>query len=237
MLKIKNLSVSSSNKQKQILNNINIELREKEFLGILGESGCGKTTLLNAITGIIDKNLKISGDILFLKEEFKKISMILQDSINSLNPYEKIRTQLYETYLLHNNKENIENNIKMLLNDLGFEDINSIIHKYPYELSGGMRQRISIALSLMTNPKILLVDEPTTSLDILNQIRFIKLLKEIASKKNISFIYVSHDIKTLAAICNRIIVMKNGKIIEEGLKEEIINNPKEEYTKLLLNYL
>ncbi len=237
MLEIRNLSVVSSDNSKKILDDINIFLKEGDFLGILGESGCGKTTLLNVVTGMIDKNLKVSGEVLFLRDDYKKISMILQDSINSLNPYEKIRNQLFETYIFHNGEKNVEQKVILLLEELGFNNADSILDKYPYELSGGMKQRISIVLSIMTNPKILLADEPTTSLDILNQIRFIKFLKNICYKKNISLIYVSHDIKILSAICDRIIVMKDGKIIEEGYKEEILKNPKQEYTKLLLNFL
>lgn len=164
--------------------------------------------------------------------------MILQDSINSLNPYEKIKNQLLETYIFHSKKK-VTNDfaigeIKKLLLDVGFEDIDRILNSYPNELSGGMRQRIAIVLVLCTDIKILLADEPTTSLDVVNQFRFIELLKKISKEKGLTLIYVSHDIKVLSKICERIIVLKNGNIIEENNTAQILKEPKNDYTKLLI---
>jgi len=169
---------------------------------------------------------------------YKNISMILQDSINSLNPYERIEKQLLETYLFHS-KEKVSNDfalgkIKELLSDVGFEDIDRILKSYPNELSGGMRQRIAIVLVLCTDAKIVLADEPTTSLDVVNQFRFIELLKKISKERALTLIYVSHDIKVLSKICDRIIVLKDGNIVEENSTAQILKEPKNEYTKLLI---
>lgn len=202
ILELKDFSVSLKNNNRKILNNINIEIKEKEFLGIVGESGSGKTTLLNSIISFLDeKKFVLDGKIILFenieiyrmseKERkeicYKNISMILQDSINSLNPYEKIKKQLLETYIFHSKKK-ITNDfaieeIKKLLLDVGFEDTDRILNSYPNELSGGMR-RIAIVLVLCTDIKILLADEPTTSLDVVNQFRFIELLKKLAKKKD-----------------------------------------------------
>ena len=229
ILELKDFSVSLKNNNRKILNNINIEIREKEFLGIVGESGSGKTTLLNSVLSFLDmKKFILDGKIILFEnievykmtEEQRKeichknISMILQDSINSLNPYEKIK--------------------KQLLLDVGFEDIDRILNSYPNELSGGMRQRIAIVLVLCTDIKILLADEPTTSLDVVNQFRFIELLKKISKEKGLTLIYVSHDIKVLSKICERIIVLKDGDIIEENDTMQILKEPKNDYTKLLI---
>ena len=124
--------------------------------------------------------------------------------------------------------------IKELLSDVGFEDIDRILKSYPNELSGGMRQRIAIVLVLCTDAKIVLADEPTTSLDIVNQFKFIELLKKISEEKGLTLIYVSHDIKVLSKICERIIVLKDGNIIEENSTVQILKEPKNDYTKLLI---
>lgn len=252
ILEFKNFSVSLKN-DKKILNNINVQIKEKEILGIVGESGSGKTTLLNSIISFLDmKKFIVTGDF-FLFENiemykvsekerkelcYKNISMILQDSINSLNPYEKIEKQLLETYLFHS-KEKVRDDfvlkkIKELLSDVGFEDIDRILKSYPNELSGGMRQRIAIVLVLCTDAKIVLADEPTTSLDVVNQFKFIELLKKISEEKGLTLIYVSHDIKVLSKICERIIVLKDGNIIEENSTVQILKEPKNDYTKLLI---
>ena len=253
ILELKDFSVSLKNNNRKILNNINIEIKEKEFLGIVGESGSGKTTLLNSIISFLDeKKFILDGKIILFEnieiykmtEEqrkeicYKNISMILQDSINSLNPYEKRKKQLLETYLFHS-KEKVTNDyalekIKELLLDVGFENIDRILNSYPNELSGGMRQRIAIVLVLCTDIKILLADEPTTSLDVVNQFRFIELLKKISKEKGLTLIYVSHDIKVLSKICERIIVLKDGNIVEENDTIQILKEPKNDYTKLLI---
>lgn len=241
ILEFKNFNVTLKENNQKILNDINIVVKEEEFLGLVGESGSGKTTLLNAIISFLDKEkFVLNGEMNFLnnEENFKEITMIFQDSINSLNPYEKIKKQLFETYLLHFQnkitKEFAMEEIKKLLLDVGLADVERILNSYPNELSGGMRQRVAIVLALCTRSKILLADEPTTSLDVVNQFKFVELLKKITKEKKLTLIYVSHDIKLLSKICERIIVLKNGKIVEENTTEEILKNPQDEYTKLLV---
>lgn len=228
ILEVKNLNVDIG---KPILKNINFNVKKYEKLGIIGESGSGKTTLLNILSSYYDKNLyKISGEII------KKglVSMILQDSLNALNPYEKVGSQLMEEYARHNKIVDILE-IKKYLRKMGFDDTDRIIKAYPNELSGGMRQRISIILTLMNkNVEILLADEPTTALDIDNQKKFVKFLREICDKNNLTLIYVSHDMRIVSLLCDEIMVLKDGNIVEKGRKKQILNDPQDKYTKLLV---
>lgn len=257
IIEIKNLNVSLKKQDKRILKNINLKVKSGDLLGIMGASGSGKTTLLKVLTSMLDENkFNISGEVKILENNLstfskldKKIfcssnsTMILQDAINSLNPYEKISKQLIETYKLHNdrndileNDEKIEDKIINILKLTGLENYDFILNAYPNQLSGGMRQRVSIALSLCCHKiKILYADEPTTSLDVINQYKFINFLKEICLRENLTLIYVSHDIRILMQLCDRVIVMNDGEIIEDSTSMEIWNHPKEQYTKHLID--
>lgn len=253
MLNIKNLNVILNSNNKCILKTINLRIKKNELVGIIGESGCGKTTLINTISSFCDTNFfKISGEIFFEdknllnfsdleKRKFctENMSVILQDSINTLNPYEKLKKQLLEEYIkTHSSnlsKKEILKKISKDLENFGLNNIEIILNSYPNELSGGMKQRLSIILTLYNkNIKLLLADEPTTSLDVINQQNFIKFLKNICLEKDITLIYVSHDMKLLSQICDRIIVMKKGEILEDNLTKEILEDPKNDYTKLLV---
>lgn len=250
ILEIKNLSVVF--KKEKILRNINFFIKEAEIVGIVGESGAGKTTLINAISGFTDREkFKVKGDIKILNssknkfidfrddENYKKnISVIPQDAINSLNPYEKIKDQLMETYFLYNkekDKEKAYNYIKKILEEMNLKDIDKILNSYPNELSGGMKQRIVIILSIMGNKKILLADEPTTSLDTISQHHFMKILKSICISQKLTLIYVSHDLELLSQICKRIVFIKNGEILEEITENNILNYLQNKNIKTNLN--
>lgn len=250
ILEIKNLSVVF--KKEKILRNINFFIKEAEIVGIVGESGAGKTTLINAISGFTDREkFEVKGDIKILNssknkfidfrddENYKKnISVIPQDAINSLNPYEKIKDQLMETYFLYNkekDKEKAYNYIKKILEEMNLKDVDKILNSYPNELSGGMKQRIVIILSIMGNKKILLADEPTTSLDTISQHHFMKILKSICISQKLTLIYVSHDLELLSQICKRIVFIKNGEILEEITENNILNYLQNKNIKTNLN--
>lgn len=239
IIELENVSVTLRENQKDILKNINLSVYEGEFLGIVGESGSGKTTLLRLLQSFWkEEKVIVRGKIkMDFKEKALKTFAILQDSLHSLNPYETIGKQLLETYQKYHKEEKPatqKEKIKDILREIGFSEIESLWRLYPYELSGGMRQRISIALILCCDVELLLADEPTTALDVVNQIRFVEFLRKICHARKISLIYVSHDIRVLMTICHRILVMKEGSIVEENTKEEIWNNPKQEYTKKLI---
>ena len=217
-----------------VLRGINLSVDENDFVVILGASGSGKSTLLNILSGLEKSD---SGEVLYNGEnisnytetkltEFrrKNIGFVFQQYylLNNLTVFQNVRVGANLT----NNSDCSE-----ILKELGLEDK---VEKYPNELSGGMRQRIAIVLVLCTDAKIVLADEPTTSLDVVNQFKFIELLKKISEEKGLTLIYVSHDIKVLSKICERIIVLKDGNIIEENSTVQILKEPKNDYTKLLI---
>ncbi|WP_187099686.1 ABC transporter ATP-binding protein [Fusobacterium necrophorum] len=236
LMKIKNISVSVG--KKKILKKLFFEIYQGESLGIIGESASGKTTLLHVLGEFLSANLfQVKGEIEYPKKKKPRSYMILQDAIHSLNPYEKIGKQLRETYSFHHKEEKKEKQsleIHKILLSLGFENVETVLSSYPSALSGGMRQRIAIALILCCEVELLLADEPTTALDAVNQFRFVQLLQNICRERKITLVYVSHDIRILMQLCQRILVIKEGEIIEDSGREAIWEEPKHEYTKKLI---
>ncbi|AGT44477.1 ABC transporter ATP-binding protein [Treponema pedis] len=249
ILQIKNLSVFINGTE--ILKNIDFTVKEGQSLGIIGVSGSGKTVMMYAITSLLPKLSEVTGkiivdgqtDILTLSEKEKRvfcsknISIILQNSINSLNPYKKIYTQFVETARLYNNssREKALTKVFSLLEELGMSTKVKDYDKYPHEYSGGMRQQTAIALCLLNSPKILIADEPTTSLDAINQLKFINYIQSVCNKKNITLIYITHNFGLTLKICKDIIVLKDGEIVEKGNPENVFIKPKHVYTEILVN--
>ena len=238
ILNLKNLSVSYGDIN--ILKDIDLSLKKGEILGIVGESGSGKSTLIKSIMGILDENASIDGEINFEGKDLaslslkdyrkikgKEISMIFQNPTEYFNPTRKISKQFIETIRSHNDisKQEIQKKSINTFKFLGLQDGKKIWNSYPFELSGGMNQRVAIALSIMLEPKILLADEPTSALDVTVQAQVVKELLKLRQKLNTSIILVTHNIG----------VMYGGRIIEYGESEELINNPKHPYTKMLIN--
>ena len=189
---------------------ISFRLKQNEILGIVGGSGAGKSMAMYALTSLLpQKNVLVEGEIKYYKnndilkmnakerQEYcsKNVGIILQDSINALNPYEKIYKQLEDTILLHNkiSKQEAKGIIYELMEMIGIDADDKLLNKYPHQFSGGMRQRIAIAMAIESNAKILIADEPTTSLDAINQLKFIKFIKKLCRERNISLIYISHN--------------------------------------------
>ena len=247
-----NLNSKDSNNTKNILKNISLHLNQGETLGIVGESGSGKTLTGLSIANLLDKSsFKINnGEILFNNRDLileseeslrkirgNKISMIFQEPMLSLNPVQTINTQLTEIIKLHVTK-NIKS-INKLSSDIiyktGLEDTEKILHSYPHMLSGGQRQRVMIAIALVCNPEILIADEPTTALDVTLQLQILDLLKKFKSERLMSLILISHDLDLIKNYSDRMIIMKDGCVIEEGFTEKVFRNPQEKYTKELIN--
>ncbi len=233
------------------VNGVSFQLKKRGSLGIVGESGCGKSVTNLSIMGlipqppgkIVDGNVVFEGkEILNISEKNKRhirgkdISMIFQDPMTSLNPYLKISKQLTEGIVLHERKdkqEALERAIEML--DLvGIPGARDRVHSYPHEFSGGMRQRVMIAMALATNPKLLIADEPTTALDVTIQAQILELIKELQQKIHMSLILITHDLGVVAGMTDEIIVMYAGHIIEKNTTKELFNNPKHPYTSGLL---
>ena len=255
ILDIENLSVSFSTTQGSVkaVRNISFSLNKGETLAIVGESGSGKSVTAKAIMGILssngitlegkidfeDKNLLSIKEKDFNKIRGKKISMIFQDPMSSLDPIMKIGKQIVETIMLNKSekityKEACERALN-LMKDVGIDNPKKRFNQYPFELSGGMRQRIVIAIAVASNPEILICDEPTTALDVTIQAQILELLQDLQKKRQLSIIFITHDLGVVAKIADRIAVMYAGKIVEIGTSEDIFYNPKHPYTWALMS--
>lgn len=233
---------------------ISFSIKEGEILGIVGESGAGKSITGFSILGLIDKPGKIvEGSIIFdgtdlvkmsqkdlRKIRGDKISMIFQDPQTSLNPVIPIGKQMMEAILYHkkniSKKQAYENSVK-ILELVGLPAAEKRMQSYPHELSGGMKQRIVIAIALLNNPKLLIADEPTTALDVTIQAQILYLMKQLSKDFGSSLILITHDIAVVSQLCDKIAVMYAGRIVEYGSKEDIIFSPKHPYTKGLIECL
>lgn len=228
LLEVKHLTVSYN--KNEVINNINIIVNSGEIVGIVGASGSGKSTILKSIIGILNQSANINkGVILFKgkdilkmnKEELRKIrgekiGMIFQDSKASFCPIRTIGSQVYEYISQHKkiNKKDALNMAVDLLQKLHFQDCNRILKSYPFELSGGMNQRIGIMMAMLMKPEIILADEPTASLDTISQLKVLKQLKQLNQEYNTAILLVSHNIDVISYIADYIIIVKDGKIIE-----------------------
>lgn len=257
IIEINNLKVSikqGRKNKKEIVKGISFNLKENQILGLIGESGAGKSMTVYAISSLLPpKGTIIEGEIKFFdgvdilklsqKEKRKYLSehlaVVLQDSMNSLNPYESIERQVIETVKFKDKSITNEEALKKgkeLLRKVGFNPDEHDLTKLPYEYSGGMRQRIAIALSLAYEPKLIIADEPTTALDAIHQRTFIKFIKKLCKDNNISLIYISHNLALVSELCDYIVVLDHGEIVDMGEKEEVFKNPKSEKTKELIYY-
>lgn len=221
------------------VNDVSFSLYKGETLGIVGESGSGKTTLATAVVNLIKHKGKIyinNNKILNEVKSFSKdLQIVFQDPYNSLNPRMNIAQIIGEGLKVHYpqlTKSEAENKIKQIIHEVELDK--SILNKYPHEFSGGQRQRIALARALILNPQIIILDEPTSALDVTVQAQIIDLLKSLQKKYDLSYIFISHDMNAVRAISHKIMVMKDGKIVEYGHAKEIFNNPQHAYTKQLI---
>jgi peptide/nickel transport system ATP-binding protein len=253
LLDIKNFYLNFSLKEKEVpvLLDINLKIEKGEIHAIVGESGCGKSVTSLAITKLLPENLAIykSGKILFNQKNIlelddkqireirgKEIAYIFQDPFTSLNPIKKIKDQIIESYLIHisqNKKEALEK-AEYLLKKVGITELKERLESYPAQMSGGMLQRISIAMALMCEPSLLIADEPTSALDVTIQAQLVDLLLKIQAEQKMSILFISHDIGLVGSISQKISVMYAGEIIETGPTREILTKPLHPYTQSLI---
>lgn len=233
------------------LNGVSFSMDEGEVLGIVGESGSGKSVTAYSIMGLTAYPGKLIGGTInfnghqidkMSEKEMRKIrgnevSIIFQDPMTSLNPVYTIGNQITEVIRLHTGKSKKEayDRAKELLELVGINEPTKRLKQYPHELSGGMRQRVMIAIALACEPKLLIADEPTTALDVTIQAQILELMQELRQKLGMSIIMITHDLGVVASMCERIAVMYAGHIVEYGTADEIFYEPKHEYTKGLIN--
>jgi microcin C transport system ATP-binding protein len=251
LVTIKNLTISFKENH-NVVDNIEIKIPKGKTVAIVGESGSGKTLSALSILRLLPTNANInSGSIIFNNEDLlklsqkeiekirgNKISTIFQEPMSSLNPLHKIDKQIKEIITTHNQTpiEDLNQNVLNLLKEVNLEDLINRPNIYSYELSGGQRQRVMIAMSIANNPDLLIADEPTTALDVTVQQQILTLLNNIQRQRNMSILFISHDLGVVNKIADYIYVMKDGKIIEHGEKKEIFNKPKKSYTKKLVGF-
>ena len=251
LLEIKNLNISYKTRKETIVasSNVNFTLERGEILGIVGESGSGKSTIANAIINLIDPpgqitggTIKVDNEELQNNEEIiqqirgKKIGFVFQDPQTSLNPLFKIKDQLIETIQTHLNlshDEALKKSIN-LLEEVGIENATKRIEDYPHQFSGGMRQRVVIALAISCEPDLIIADEPTTALDVSIQYQILELLKELTKKRNLGVIIITHDMGVIAETTNKVIVMRHGLIVEQGNTKDLLTNPKSSEARSLV---
>ena len=252
LLEVKNLKVSffTDLGEAQAVKDAGFAIEEGDFFGIVGESGSGKSVTTKSILRLGPSNCKIKGgEILFKGDDILKkneaelrkirggeIAMIFQDSLSALNPVYTVGSKMVELIRRHTDMNKKEANARVLelLTAVGITDPEKAMRSYPHELSGGMRQRVMIAMAMSSNPKVLIADEPTTALDVTIQAQILHLLLELQKKNNMSIILITHDLGVVAQTCKRVAVMCGGYVVEEGTVEEIFLRPGHPYTQALI---
>ena len=253
LLSIKNLEVQFKHYEgiTTALKKISLDIQEGEKVALVGESGSGKSVTARMILGLLsNSNIKKSGEIFFenidlLKENSSrikqirgnKISMIFQDPVSSLNPYFTVKKQMLQA--LENHKKNfdkkeVEEYFINLLRDVKIEDPERVLNSYAFQLSGGMAQRVMISMAMINNPKLILADEPTTALDVTVQKKVLSIMKDVVSRKKMSMLLISHNLGVVREFADKIYVIYQGKILEEGSTDKIFNSPGHIYTQTLL---
>ena len=245
------ITFSLRGKKLNAIRKCSLDLYDGETLAIVGESGSGKSVFTKTFVGMLDVNGKITGGSImyegrdmtkFTEKDWlgirgKKIAMVMQDPMTSLNPVYTIGNQIVEVIRLHTDKNKADAwaRAKELLELVGINEPEKRLKQYPHELSGGMRQRVMIAIALACEPKLLIADEPTTALDVTIQAQILELMQDLRKKLGMSIIMITHDLGVVAQMCEKIAVMYAGHIVEYGTTDEIFYQPGHEYTKGLIN--
>lgn len=252
-LSVENLSVAFDTRERQInaVQNVSFHIEEGEILGIVGESGSGKSVACYSLLGLLPKpparivsgTARLEGiDLLALSESElrairgSRVAMIFQDPMTCLNPHMTIARQVMEPLLVHDKLDQklARQRAIQVLKEVGIRDVESRIDNYPHEFSGGMRQRVMIAMALIKEPDVLIADEPTTALDVTVQAQILALIKKIQSERRLTVIFISHDLAVVSSLADKIIVMESGRVVESGDAQDVLANPQQAYTKKLV---
>lgn len=252
MLQVDRLSIHFADREEvqEVVRGISFSVQDGEIVGIVGESGSGKTMTALTIAGLFKEHavldagtIRLDGiDLLKLTEremrqvQGNRIGMIFQEPMTALNPTMKIGRQVEEALRLHTDLDSRARKAAVIraLEEVELDEAEKLLSKYPHELSGGMRQRVMIAAAMICRPSLLIADEPTTALDAVTQESILKLLKKLNDKYGMSILFISHNLRVVKELCTRVLVMKDGEILEEGETEVVFQNPKTAYTKALI---
>lgn len=249
LLKVDHVTISYNGEA--TVQDVSFELKQGEILGIVGESGSGKSTIIKAVMGLLgEEGLVTKGDIWYKGENLTdmsekklrrylgtEIGMVFQDCKAALCPVRKIGVQIHEAVSEHERitKKETRRRAGEIMKKIGMDDYERVLDSYPFELSGGMNQRVGICTAMIMHPNLLLADEPTSALDVTVQKQILELLIELKQKENLSFILICHDLALVQAFCDRVIVLYRGKTVESGTPDEIIEHPKMDYTRKLID--
>lgn len=249
MLKIDNITVQYGN-NKPTIEDFSLEISSGEIVAIVGESGSGKTTVIRSVLGLLPGQGKVTkGDIVFEGDSLlnytqkqwnqcrgTKMSMIFQDCGAMINPNRRIGSQFVEYIRVHEDmpKDKAKDKAIDMLNRMRLPQAKDIMRKYPFQLSGGQRQRVGIAMAMTLQPKLLIADEPTSALDVTTQSQIVKEMMELRDKYDTSIMIVTHNLAVAVYMADKIIVMKDGEVVDRGTRDEILNNTTSDYTKRLL---
>lgn len=251
LLEVQHLSVGfeEKNGEKTAVDDISFVVNKGEILGVVGESGSGKSMTALTVMGIQPEEARISGEIFFRGEEISGLSeeernrirgngmgMVFQEPMTSLNPVLKVGPQVEESLKIHTDLSAREIRERSLeaLRSVGLPDAEEIYEKYPHELSGGMRQRVMLAMAIVHTPSLLIADEPTTALDVLVQAQILELIRSLHKERNLSVLFISHNLNVIRQVCDRVLVMNGGRILEEGSVKKVFEAPEHAYTKKLI---
>ena len=243
------LSVQYGNKP-PVLRDVQLEVQRGEILGLVGQSGSGKSTLAMAVLGLIDrKRVDAQGSIFFEGSDLltlreaelrnlrgRKIALVLQSPLSSLNPALKIRTQLRETWRAHasGSSNDCDSTIRKALESVSLPSDDDFLRKYPAQMSVGQAQRVLIAMAVVHRPALLIADEATSALDVITQAEILKLFRELNQNSGMAILYISHDLASVAGICDRVAILHQGEIVESGNTQQVLTTPSHEYTRRLL---
>ena len=233
-----------------VLQDVALDLRRGEVLGLIGQSGSGKSTLAMAVLGLLDrKRVKVTGAIEFENRELlmlrenelrglrgRKIALVLQSPLSSLNPALKIRTQLREAWRAHatGSAADCDAAIRAALESVSLPTSDEFLKKHPSQMSVGQAQRVLIAMAVLHRPALLIADEATSALDVITQAEILALFRELNRSTGMAILYISHDLASVAGICDRIAILHKGKIVESGSAEQVLTQPQHEYTRRLM---
>tara|TARA_B100000029_G_C17324659_1_gene869494 strand:- start:34 stop:831 length:798 start_codon:yes stop_codon:yes gene_type:complete len=240
---VKTFSSRSGKEKVNAVKNVSLEVQKGRTLGLVGESGSGKSTVARCITGLLKSD---SGQVVVLGRDISQesakqmrsfrqdLQIVFQEPLESLDPRYQIGKSIAEPLKLHTklNKDEITSRVELLMKQVSLSK--DLINRFPHQLSGGQQQRVNIARALATNPKVVILDEPTASLDVSVQLEILELLIKLQKEFDLTYILISHNLATVRAVCDTVAVMYLGEIIEEGDTDEIFNSPKNSYTKSLL---